>query len=66
MKLKVLFLLTILSIGLSANAQRGVRIGYIDTEYILENVPEYSEATTQLESKVQKWKGEIDQQIDLI
>ncbi len=61
MKLKVLFLLTIASmLSLSVNAQRGVRIGYIDTEYILQNVPEYAEATTQLESKVQKWKGEIE------
>lgn len=61
MKLKVLFLLTIVSmLSISVNAQRGVRIGYIDTEYILQNVPEYTEATTQLESKVQKWKGEIE------
>jgi len=61
MKLKVLFLLTLVSmLSLSVNAQRGVRIGYIDTEYILQNVPEYAEATSQLESKVQKWKGEIE------
>ena len=61
MKTKVLFLLTfMLLMCISINAQRGVRIGYIDTEYILENVPEYQEATTQLESKAQKWKSEID------
>ncbi|MDO6596324.1 OmpH family outer membrane protein [Oceanihabitans sp. 2_MG-2023] len=62
MKLKVLFLLAIvfmLSIT-TTQAQRGVRIGYIDTEYILENIPEYQEATTQLDGKVQKWKSEID------
>ncbi|GAA4268530.1 OmpH family outer membrane protein [Hyunsoonleella aestuarii] len=50
----------------SAQAQRGVRIGYIDTEYILENVPEYQEATAQLESKVQKWKTEIDSRLSVI
>ena len=44
----------------SVNAQRGVRIGYIDTEYILQNVPEYQEASAQLESKIQKWKTEIE------
>ncbi|MFB9056199.1 OmpH family outer membrane protein [Mariniflexile ostreae] len=61
MKSNVLFLLTIvLMLNLSLNAQRGVRIGYIDTEYILENVPEYQEASSQLESKVQKWKNEIE------
>lgn len=61
MQHKVLFLLTFfLAISFASNAQRGVRIGYIDTEYILENVPEYQEATAQLESKAQKWKIEID------
>ena len=54
MKFKVLFLLTIIGlISFSANAQRGVRIGYIDTEYILQNVPEYQEASSQLDKKVQ-------------
>ena len=45
----------------SLTAQRGVRIGYIDTEYILQNVSEYQQAQTQLENKAQKWKAEIDQ-----
>ena len=64
MKLKVLFLLTIVfMLSATTYAQRGVRIGYIDTEYILEKIPEYQEATTQLASKVQKWKGEIETQL---
>ena len=42
-------------------AQRGVRIGYVDMEYILENVEEYREASEQLDNKVQKWKLEIEQ-----
>ena len=50
-------------LSMSSFAQRGVRIGYIDTEYILENVPEYQQATSQLETKVQKWKSEIEQQL---
>ena len=65
MKTRVLFILTIaLMIGSTINAQRGVRIGYIDTEYILENIPEYQEATSQLEGKVQKWKTEIEQNLN--
>jgi len=64
MKIKVLFLLVIVfMVSISVQAQRGVRIGYIDTEYILQNVPEYQEATSQLESKVQKWKSEIEGQL---
>jgi Skp family chaperone for outer membrane proteins len=44
-----------------ANAQsRGVKIGYIDMEYILQNVPDYSEAKSQLEQKAQKWKQDIE------
>ena len=67
MKYKVLFLLVILSLlSFNANAQRGVRIGYIDTEYILQNVPEYQEASTQLDTKVLKWKSEIEQKLSVI
>ncbi|MBT8272028.1 MAG: OmpH family outer membrane protein [Flavobacteriaceae bacterium] len=64
MKIKVLFLLTLASLlSLSSYAQRSIRIGYIDTEYILENVPEYQEANTQLEEKVQRWKSEIEERL---
>lgn len=42
-------------------AQRGVRIAYVDMEYILENVEEYREATEQLAKKVEKWKIEVEQ-----
>jgi len=63
-KFKVLFLMAMVGLmGFVSNAQRGVRIGYIDTEYILQNVPEYQEATAQLETKVQQWKKEIDQRL---
>lgn len=67
MKFKVLFLLVIISLlSFSANAQRGVRIGYIDTEYILQNVPEYTEATSQLDKKVLQWKSEIETKLNAI
>ena len=64
-KIKVLFLMTIIGLlGFISNAQRSVRIGYIDTEYILQNVPEYQEASSQLEAKVQQWKKEIEQRLN--
>ena len=51
----------ILSSVFQTNAQsRGVKIGYIDMEYILQNVPDYSEAKSQLEEKAQKWKQDIE------
>lgn len=61
MKRKVLLLLTAVLLTSWAQAQRGVRIGYVDMEYILENVEEYREANVQLDNKVQKWKVEIEQ-----
>lgn len=67
MKYKVLFLVTVFSLmSFISNAQRGVRIGYIDTEYILQNIPEYQQATTQLEQKVQQWKTEIEQRLNAV
>lgn len=66
MQNKVLFLLTLVLLSLSLQAQRGVRIGYIDTEYILENVPEYQEAVNQLNQKADKWKNEIQTKLTVI
>ncbi len=67
MKTNTFCLLVLTSlISWSTMAQRGVRIGYIDTEYILQNVPEYQEANTQLESKVQKWKNDIEKRLNAI
>ena len=43
-------------------AQKTQRIGYIDMDYILLNVPEYLEAQNTLDAKVQKWKSELDKE----
>ena len=56
----LLFAITLFCFSFLTTAQRGVRIGYIDMEYILESVPEYREATVQLEGKVQRWKQDIE------
>nr|WP_299385100.1 OmpH family outer membrane protein [Allomuricauda sp.] len=60
MKTKVLLTLTVLAMSLYGFSQRGVRIGYVDMEYILENVEEYRDATEQLNAKAVKWKQEIE------
>lgn len=52
-------LMTVLSFAF-AKAQRGIRVGYVDMEYILESVPEYQKASEQLEQRMQGWKGEIE------
>ena len=43
-------------------AQRGVRIGYIDMDVILENVDEYKTANVLLNKRVEDWKKEIELQ----
>ena len=61
MKNLILFVLVFALLPLKeALGQQTVRIGYVDMEYILENVPEYQEASEQLEKKVQQWKQEIE------
>lgn len=57
---KLLVILFLLAISTQAQTARGVKIGYIDMEYILEKVPDYAEAINQLEQKAQKWKQEIE------
>jgi len=64
--IKVLFVIVALLGSCLTYSQRGVRIGYVDMDYILENVEEYREASTQLEAKVQKWKADIEQRQGVI
>ncbi|MCM4154088.1 hypothetical protein DHD05_21060 [Arenibacter sp. N53] len=61
-KSKVLLFLVATTFVATISAQRGVRIGYVDMEYILENVEEYREANEQLATRVQKWKLELDKE----
>ena len=55
----ILLILFAFTCSIQAQVVRGLRIGYIDMEYILQNVPDYTEAKNQLEQKAQKWKQEI-------
>ncbi len=67
MKKHIAFLLLTLSFVNQGFAQsRGIKVGYIDMEYILQNVPDYAEAKSQLEQKAQKWKQDIEaKKVDL-
>ncbi|GEP49583.1 membrane protein [Flavobacterium noncentrifugens] len=62
MRKHFLLLLIVTAVCFTAKGQsaRGVKIGYIDMEYILQNVPDYTEAKNQLEQKAQKWKQEVE------
>jgi Skp family chaperone for outer membrane proteins len=61
MKKRVFTIVAIAALSLSSvMAQKTIRLGYIDMEYILENVPEYQEASRQLENRVQEWKSDAE------
>lgn len=61
MKQRFLFIfLVLIAVNTSQAQGKTTRIGYIDMEYILENVSDYKEAKAQLELKAQKWKQEIE------
>lgn len=58
-------LLTLLFIGILAplSAQR---FGYVDTDYILENLPEYSQAQQRLKTQTEQWNKEIQNRQDVL
>ena len=61
-KISTLLLFVMLLCSCINWAQRGVRIGYIDMDVILENVDEYKTANVLLNKRVEDWKKEIELQ----
>ncbi|WP_432222352.1 OmpH family outer membrane protein [Flavobacterium sp. TMP13] len=62
MRKQFLFIfLALISVSVHQAQTRSTKVGYIDMEYILENVSDYKEAKVQLELKAQKWKQEVDE-----
>jgi len=59
MKNLFLFLLFFVGAGQIAEAQK---FGYIDTDYILAQMPEYKEAQTEIGQLSKSWQSEIQQQ----
>ncbi|AOW20642.1 OmpH family outer membrane protein [Urechidicola croceus] len=58
---KVLLIVVVIFISITSFAQRNTqKIGYVDMEYILENIPDYAEAQSQLNEKAKKWQQNLD------
>ena len=53
--LVVMFILSVTT----TNAQQNQRIAYVDSNYILENIPEYSDAQEEINALSEKWEKEI-------
>jgi outer membrane protein len=53
---RILFLLFALGLSVSGWAQR---LGYVDTQAILNAIPEYKQAQAEIERLSKRWEGEV-------
>lgn len=60
--IKKVLLFALLILSVFSNAQKAQRVGYIDMEYILENIPEYNEAQEKINAKAAIWQKAIEKQ----
>lgn len=60
--IKKVLLFSLLIACFSINAQKAQRFGYVDMEYILENIPEYIEAESKINTKAINWQNNIENQ----
>jgi len=60
---RLLIFLFVLALPVLGNAQKYC---YVDTQYILDNMPEYSEAQDQLNKASEKWQREIELRYEAI
>lgn len=59
-KKSILFIVVMFVLGLTTlNAQQAQRIAYVDSNYILENIPEYGDAQEEINSLSKGWENEI-------
>ena len=58
--IKKVILFALLSISLTISAQKAQRFGYVDMEYILENIPEYVDAEAKINAKAITWQNNIE------
>lgn len=61
-KKSILLLAFMLLFGMTAvNAQQSQKIAYVDSDYILENIPEYGDAQEEINQLSKQWEKEITQ-----
>lgn len=59
-KKSILLLAVMFLVGITTiNAQQNQRIAYVDSDYILENIPEYGDAQEEINQLSKKWEKEI-------
>jgi len=60
---RILIIILALATQLSFS-QRAQRMAYIDMAFVLENIPEYIQAQSQLDTKVKSWQKRLDRESD--
>lgn len=60
MKVNRVLIIIFICFNFIVKAQKPQRVAYIDMNYILENVPEYVNAQSQLDAKVKTWQEKLD------
>lgn len=63
MKNLILALMAVFGIAFASSAQK---YGYIDSEFILNNIPEYKEAKERLDKLAERWTKEIEERYEVI
>lgn len=58
--IKKILILILTFASISGFTQKPQKIGYLDMEYVLENVPEYNTAQGKLDAKINTWNAKLD------
>jgi outer membrane protein len=62
----IVTLIVLMFTGLMSVQAQNQRFGYVDTEYILNNIPEYSDAQAELDVLSERWEKEIKGQYEIV
>jgi outer membrane protein len=57
---KVILVASFFLTVLGTSAQQGLKMGYVDTDYILSNIPEYKAAEKELDKVSVDWQKEVE------
>jgi Skp family chaperone for outer membrane proteins len=60
-KTKIIYLICLVFFSYSNHAQKSLRIGYVNMDYILENLDDFKTANEEYEIRLNMWKKEISQ-----
>ncbi len=60
--LSKLFTIVITLLLVSAGSAFAQKFGYVDTEYILQNIPEYQDAQNEIDELSKEWQAELEEQ----